>query len=136
MVQIPRHNDTFFNKLTKQYATGSQAANAMAVYMKLVNPEDKEAVVNNIVKDIRNRNNSLTAGDIGYRYLLKVLQEENHSDVIFDMNSRTDAPGYGYQLAKGATALTESWQALENVSNNHLMLGHLMEWFYQECFSY
>ena len=124
-------NDTFFNKLTKQYATGSQAANAMAVYMKLVNPEDKEAVVDNIVKDIRNRNNSLTAGDIGYRYLLKVLHDENHSDVIFDMNSRTDAPGYGYQLAKGATALTESWQALENVSNNHLMLGHLMEWFYE-----
>ena len=39
-------------------------------------------------------------------------------------------PGYGYQLAKGATALTESWQALPTVSNNHLMLGHLMEWFY------
>ncbi|MEO6547982.1 MAG: alpha-L-rhamnosidase C-terminal domain-containing protein, partial [Ferruginibacter sp.] len=30
----------------------------------------------------------------------------------------------------GATALTESWPALQNVSNNHLMLGHVMEWFY------
>ena len=50
--------------------------------------------------------------------------------MIFDMNSRTDVPGYGYQLAKGATALTESWAALPTVSNNHLMLGHLMEWFY------
>jgi hypothetical protein len=39
-------------------------------------------------------------------------------------------PGYGFQLKKGATALTESWPALENVSNNHLMLGHIMEWFY------
>jgi alpha-L-rhamnosidase len=39
-------------------------------------------------------------------------------------------PGYGFQLRKGATALTESWPALEEVSNNHLMLGHLMEWFY------
>jgi len=29
------------------------------------------------------------------------------ADVIFDMNSRTDVPGYGYQLAHGATALTE-----------------------------
>jgi alpha-L-rhamnosidase len=33
-------------------------------------------------------------------------------------------------LKQGATALTESWQALRNVSNNHMMLGHLMEWFY------
>jgi hypothetical protein len=47
------------------------------------------------------------------------------------MNNRDDVPGYGYQLKKGATALTESWAALEIVSNNHLMLGHLMEWFYQ-----
>lgn len=46
------------------------------------------------------------------------------------MNARDDVPGYGFQLKKGATALTESWPALERVSNNHLMLGHLMEWFY------
>lgn len=123
-------NKKFFNKETKQYATGSQTANAMAVYMKLVEPQYRKAVVENMIKDIRSRNNSLTAGDIGYRYLLRVLEEEGRSDVIFDMNSRSDVPGYGYQLAKGATALTESWQALPNVSNNHFMLGHLMEWFY------
>jgi hypothetical protein len=46
------------------------------------------------------------------------------------MNYRDDVPGYGYQLKHGATALTESWQAYESVSNNHFMLGHLMEWFY------
>ncbi len=46
------------------------------------------------------------------------------------MNARDDVPGYGFQLKKGATSLTESWAALETVSNNHLMLGHLMEWFY------
>jgi hypothetical protein len=47
------------------------------------------------------------------------------------MNNRDDVPGYGYQIKKGATALTESWEALERKSNNHLMLGHLMEWFYK-----
>lgn len=123
-------NKTFFKPETKQYGTGSQTANAMAVYMNLVEPQYKDAVVANIIKDIRSRNNSLTAGDVGFRYLLQVLQAEGRSDVIYDMNSRTDVPGYGYQLAKGATALTESWQALPSVSNNHLMLGHLMEWFY------
>jgi hypothetical protein len=46
------------------------------------------------------------------------------------MNSRDDIPGYGFQLKHGDAALTESWQAYESVSNNHFMLGHLMEWFY------
>lgn len=123
-------NKKFFNKTTHQYATGSQTANAMAVFAGLAEPADKAAVVENIVKDIRNHNNALTSGDIGYRYLLKVLADERRSDVIFDMNSRADVPGYGYQLAHGATALTESWQALPTVSNNHFMLGHIMEWFY------
>jgi alpha-L-rhamnosidase len=123
-------NKKFFNAQTKQYATGSQTANAMAVYCGLVNAKDKDAVINNIIKELKEHNNTLTAGDIGYRYLLRVLDDAGRSDVIFDMNSRDDVPGYGYQLAKGATALTESWGALAGVSNNHLMLGHLMEWFY------
>ncbi len=124
------YNSEFFNADTKQYATGSQTANAMSVYMNLVEPRYKDAVVENIVTNIHARNNSLTAGDIGYRYLLRVLDNNDRSDVIYQMNSRSDVPGYGYQLAHGATALTESWQAYRFVSNNHFMLGHLMEWFY------
>jgi hypothetical protein len=123
-------NAKFFNPQTRQYATGSQTANAMAVYMGLVNSADKAAVVENVVQDLRTRDNALTAGDIGYRYLLRVLEDAGRSDVIFAMNNRADVPGYGYQLAHGATALTESWSALPTVSNNHLMLGHLTEWFY------
>jgi alpha-L-rhamnosidase len=125
-------NESFFHKDSAEYGTGSQTANAIAVYMRLVDPAYKKAVVDNIVKDIRSRHNGLTAGDIGYHYLLKVLAEEGKEDVLFDMNDQSVSPGYGYQLAKGATALTESWQALPSVSNDHLMLGHIMEWFYEE----
>jgi alpha-L-rhamnosidase len=124
------YNKAFFNADTKQYATGSQTANAMSVYMGLVDEKDRAAVVNNIVKDIKDRGNALTAGDIGFHYLVSVLDDAGRSDVIFDMNSNANVPGYGYQLAHGATALTESWGALPSVSNNHFMLGHLMEWFY------
>jgi alpha-L-rhamnosidase len=123
-------NKKFFNAVTRQYATGSQAANAMALFMGLVDPQNKKAVIDNLVNDIRSHGNALTAGDIGYRYVLRALEDAGRSDIIFDMNSRNDVPGYGYQLAHGATALTESWQAYPSVSNNHFMLGHLMEWFY------
>jgi alpha-L-rhamnosidase len=124
-------NKVFFNPSTKQYGSGSQSSNAMALYMGLVDDVNKEAVLNNLITDIKSRNNALTAGDIGYRYVLKVLSDADRGDIIFDMNNRNDVPGYGYQLAHDATALTESWQALPNVSNNHFMLGHIMEWFYE-----
>jgi hypothetical protein len=101
-------NKKYFNKQTNQYATGSQTANAMAIFMGLTPPASKQDVLKNIVDDIARRNYALTSGDIGYRYLLKVLESRHHPEVIYKMNSRTDVPGYGYQLAKGATALTES----------------------------
>lgn len=123
-------NKAFFNYTTNQYATGSQTANAMALYMGLTEPDRKQKVTDNLVKGLRDHDNRLTAGDIGYRYLLRALDDAGRSDVIFDMNSRSDVPGYGYQLARGATALTESWQGNRISSNNHFMLGHLMEWFY------
>jgi alpha-L-rhamnosidase len=83
-----------------------------------------------MVDSINASGKKLTAGDVGFHYLIKALDEGGASQLIFDMNYRDDVPGYGYQLKKGATALTESWPALEEVSNNHLMLGHIMEWFY------
>jgi len=112
------------------YDRNSQTANAMALYVDLADSINKKQVLNNLIKDIQSRNNALTAGDIGYRYVLRILEANDRSDVIYDMNCKYDVPGYGWQLAHGATALTESWQAYSSVSNNHFMLGHLMEWLY------
>jgi len=33
-------------------------------------------------------------------------------------------------LSAGATSLTEAWDANPDSSQNHLMLGHIEEWFY------
>lgn len=123
-------NKMYFHKLAKQYGSGSQTSNAIAISFGLVNEKDKSDVLQNIIKDIEQHSYALTCGDIGFHHLLKVLSAAGRNDMIFKMNNRTDVPGYGYQLAKGATALTESWQGLPIVSNNHFMLGHLMDWFY------
>ncbi|MCI1785321.1 MAG: glycoside hydrolase family 78 protein [Bacteroidales bacterium] len=123
-------NARFWNPVTRKYDRDSQAANAMALFMGLVTDENKSRVLDNLIADIRARGNALTAGDVGYRYVVQALEDAGRSDVIFDMNSRSDVPGYGWQLSHGATALTETWQAMPNRSNNHLMLGHLEEWLY------
>jgi hypothetical protein len=103
----------------------------MALYMGLAESGQTTDVLKALTDDIRGRGNALTAGDIGYRYVLKALSAAGLNDLIYDMNARDDVPGYGYQLRHGATALTERWQALPSVSNNHFMLGHLLEWFYE-----
>ncbi|MES2808524.1 MAG: family 78 glycoside hydrolase catalytic domain [Bacteroidota bacterium] len=123
-------NNKFLNAATNVYSTGSQTAMAMPLSVGLVDKSIEAAVRKNLTDSISKHNYALTAGDIGFHFLVDALDKGGYSDIIYKMNNRDDVPGYGYQLKKGATALTESWPALENVSNNHLMLGHIMEWFY------
>lgn len=125
-------NRTFYDAKTHSYATGSQTANSLPLVFGLAPSADAPTIVDNIVQDVRNHNNGLTSGDVGYRYLLRALAEGGRSDVIFDMNSRSDRPGYGYMLTRGATSLTEAWDARGSSSQNHFMLGHIMEWFYAD----
>ena len=123
-------NAKFFDPAARIYSTGSQTAMAMPLHFGMVEKNLQPTVFENLVRNIRNSGGALTAGDVGFDYLVKALEEGGASDLIFEMNAREDVPGYGFQLAKGATALTESWPARTDVSNNHMMLGHLMEWFY------
>jgi alpha-L-rhamnosidase len=125
-------NQKFLDTKNSQYATGSQCANSIPLVMDLVEPKNRVAVLEAVVRDVRQRGNALTAGDVGYRYLLRALAEGGRSDVIFDMNHQSDKPGYGYQLKMGATSLTEAWNADRHASQNHFMLGQIMEWFYHD----
>ena len=123
-------NRKFFNNQTKVYSTGSQTAMSMPLCVGLVDEQDRTKVLQNLEDSIQAQGKPLTAGDVGFHFLVEALTNGGKSELLFEMNNRNDVPGYGFQLEKGATALTESWPALEEVSNNHLMLGHIMEWFY------
>ncbi len=125
-------NEKFYNATNSTYATGSQTANAIPLVMNLCEPSNRAAVLDAIVRDVRTRGNAFTAGDVGYRYLLRALADGGRSDVIFDMNNQSDKPGYGYQLKLGATSLTEAWNARPGASQDHFMLGQIEEWFYHD----
>ena len=125
-------NREFFHADTGSYATGSQTADALPLVMELAEPAERGRVLDALVADVRQRGNALTAGDVGYRYLLRALADGGRSDVIFDLNHQSDKPGYGYQLAHGATSLTEAWNADPRSSQNHFMLGQINEWFYRD----
>jgi hypothetical protein len=124
-------NARFFHADTNQYDTGSQTANAMALANGLVDANRREAVLANLVADIHAHGDHVTAGDIGFHYVVRALTDGGRSDVLYAMLTRTDKPSYGDQLAHGATTLTEAWDANPGSSQNHFMLGHAEEWFYR-----
>lgn len=124
-------NSRFFDAAQHRYDKGSQTAQAMPLVAGLVEEDERPRVLAALVEDIRAHGNHVTAGDIGYHYVVEALLDGGRSDVLYDMLERTDTPSYGYQLAQGATALTEAWDADPNSSQDHFMLGHAEEWFYR-----
>jgi hypothetical protein len=125
-------NETFFDASKGYYSTGSQTANAIPLVMGLAPQSAREAVLGQIVRDVQERDNAITSGDVGYRYLLRALADGGRSDLVYEMNRGSDHPGYGYQLKMGATSLTEAWDAGRGSSQNHFMLGQINEWFYHD----
>jgi alpha-L-rhamnosidase len=120
----------FFDPKEGYYASGSQTAQAMPLVLNLCAAAECPRVLKHLVADVTDRGNQQTAGDIGHHYLVRALIDAGRPDLLFAMTSRTDPPSYGAQLARGATSLTEAWDADRKSSQNHCMLGHIEEWFY------
>lgn len=121
-------NNTYYSAVNGYYSTGSQTAQSMPLSLGMVNPTNQASVIAALVANVYSK--GLTAGDIGHRYLLRALADMGRSDVVFDLHSGTNGPGYGYILNTGATALTEGWDGSN--SQDHFMLGHITEWFYHD----
>lgn len=123
-------NAKFFHAETNQYGSGSQTANSMAIFLNIVESQNRQAVLYNLVKDIKAHGNRLTTGDIGNRYLFQTLAQNGLNELMYTMHNHEDAPGYGFQQKFGATTLTEQWDPRMGSSWNHFMMGQIDEWFF------
>ena len=118
-------NRTFYDAKKKTYGTGSQCSLALPLYLKLVPEADYQAVLQNLIQDIKAHGNRLTTGDVGNRYLFYVLTQNDQRELLYTMLNHDDVPGYGYQIKKGHTTLTEQWNPDLGSSMNHFMMGHI-----------
>ena len=126
------YNSQFFNPDSGSYASGSQCANALALEFGIARPADRSRVLAALVADVERHGNAITAGDVGFRFVLQALAHGGRSDIVYKMINQDGKPGYAYQLRHGATSLTEAWDANEYSSQDHFMLGQIVEWFYRD----
>jgi alpha-L-rhamnosidase len=120
-----------FHAETSTYDTGSQTAQAIGLVLDLFPQDHRAKALELLVADIRKHSNHVTAGDIGFHYVVRALSDAGRSDVLYDLLSQTSKPSYLEQVANGATALTEAWDSWREASQNHFMLGHAEIWFFQ-----
>ncbi|ROS21578.1 alpha-L-rhamnosidase [Rathayibacter sp. PhB127] len=123
---------TFRDRRTGIWGSGSQASWALASTVAGLEEHERRRIVRELVARIHADGDTVTVGEIGLSPLIRTLTDSGRADLLHRMLRRPDAPGYGHQLATGATALTESWQGPTGpegvASQNHFMLGAVDEW--------
>lgn len=118
-------NKEFYDAKRKSYGTGSQCSLALPLYLKLVPDKDYKAVLQHLIDDIHAHGDRLTTGDIGNRYLFNVLVQNDQRELLYKMLNHYEVPGYGYQIKRGMTTLTEQWNPDHGASMNHFMMAHI-----------
>jgi len=119
-----------FNTKYANRKSYTQAAMAMALDMGIVPLGERQALLDQLVASIRASGNHVNTGVVAWQAFIRALSAGGRDDVLYDLATQTTSPSYGFQIAHGATSLTESWDGpLVGDSQNHFMFGALDEWF-------
>ena len=131
-------HSSFYTNDQIGYANGYQTANALALALPGVVPDNlTQVVVKALVSDIQAKGH-LTTGIVGVAQLFPVLSRYGHHDVALMLAQSTTYPSYGWMFSnaiENATTLWELWDSpMEGPgmnSRNHIMFGSVSAWFYR-----
>ncbi|MGN7949344.1 family 78 glycoside hydrolase catalytic domain [Microbacterium sp. 22215] len=122
----------YLDETTGVWGSGSQGSWALAHDARVHHGDERAEVYRRLVDAIHGDGDALTVGEISLSPLINALAENGDSELLLAVIERDDVPGYGLQLARGATALTESWGGTQGtagvLSQNHFMLGAIDSW--------
>ena len=100
----------------------SQLGNALPLCFDIVDPKDKDRVIEKFIYDLKEARGKLqlTTGLIGTKYLFDALVKTGHDDIALDLLLKKDYPSWGFMLSKGATTVWERWEYMtDNEMNSH-----------------
>ncbi len=123
------YHHRFYDEDKQTWDSGSQMVLAGALYHDLARPEDVDVILEQLLQNLEENDYHLTTGVVGTKYLLRVLTEYGHSDVMYKIANKRSFPSWGYWIEQGATTLWQNWDGTQ--SRNHVMFGSIDEWFYK-----
>ena len=106
-----------------------QTSNLLPLAFGMVPEKHIGKVLENLIRDIHEKNDHLDTGCIGTRYILPLLCDFGYAELAYKIASQTTYPSWGYWLTKGAKSTWEMWENSAR-SLDHYFLGTYEEWFY------
>lgn len=101
---------------------------------------DKQTIKPYLLNAIRRKDNHLSTGFVGVKFLLPTLCDLGETELAYELITKTSYPSWGYSIVNGATTIWERWNSytlekgFEDISMNsfnHYSLGSCVEWMYE-----
>lgn len=123
-------NDRYFDPQGGTYDHGGQAAQAVPLFVGLVEDDQKTEVLAKLLEAIQEKGGHIDAGVVGTKALLQVLMRYGQQEVLYALANKRTFPGWGYWVDElGATTLFQNWDGSQ--SRNHIMFGSIGDFFFQ-----
>ncbi|WP_333864426.1 family 78 glycoside hydrolase catalytic domain [Chitinophaga sp.] len=122
----------FYQPANGQFRKGTQTAQAMGLWMDILEKGEEEKALQALQAAIDKKNGHIATGIFGTKMMFDVLREHNLNEVAYRVADQRSYPGWGHMIGNGATTLWETWAYSDNTfSQNHPMFGSIGEWFYR-----
>ncbi len=119
----------FYDEKKKLLAGHGQTSLGCFLYQGLCEPDEIEDFTEMLVEEIVACDYHVDFGILGAKYVMNALTERDRADAAYRMVDRTDFPGWGHWIERGATTLWENWNGA--ASRNHHMFSDVSAWFYK-----
>jgi alpha-L-rhamnosidase len=135
---VAAYQKEFFT-LNGNLTARTQTAHLLSLMFDLTPEPYKVCTVKTLVELIAERNNHLTTGFLGTPCVCKVLADNGHLDLAWELLLKEDFPSWLYQVTKGATTIWEHWDGLkpdgsmwsaDMNSFNHYAYGAVSDWVF------
>lgn len=130
-------NGKFLKRDKGFYDNGSQTSCVLPLAFGLVPDDMRAPVFKQLVNKLTNETKGhIGTGLIGGQYLCRVLSDNGRPDLVYQMATKKDYPGWGYMIANGATTIWELWNGntadpTMNSGNHVMLVGDLMIWYHE-----
>ncbi|WP_375582870.1 family 78 glycoside hydrolase catalytic domain [Cyclobacterium xiamenense] len=120
----------YYDREQGTYDHGGQAAQAVPLFVGLVEKDQEAAVLAGLLQAIAAKGGHIDAGVVGTKSILHVLMDYKQDKILYEMANKRTFPGWGYWVDElGATTLFQNWDGSQ--SRNHIMFGSIGDYFYK-----
>ncbi|WUP95344.1 glycoside hydrolase family 78 protein [Streptomyces sp. NBC_00252] len=127
-------NTAFLNAAGDTYGDGRQTTSVLPLAFGMVPAQNVGKVGDQLVDTILTKDaGHLDTGIFGTRYLMDALAGIGRTDVAMKVLDQRSYPGFGYEIAKGATTSWEEWTYFSSMeSHDHAMFAGINASFYTQ----